>query len=170
MKLIEPSEEYSGEISAFRQEFLNAGEHMDGCGMLRSIADPIEWIKNSRLRSSMDTTTDETGVYAKQWMLVSEDDLKIVGMLQYRPQSNIDVRVGYCVRPSMRRHGYALMMLKSFLSMCRDNKMEDIYISCETDNEASRKTLLKAGGIKAADVDFKGISLERYKLKCCNLF
>ncbi len=35
MKLIEPTMEYDRQIQAYRQEFLDFGGSMDGCGSLR---------------------------------------------------------------------------------------------------------------------------------------
>lgn len=33
--LTEPDEKYAEEVRAYRQEFIDIGDHMDGCGALR---------------------------------------------------------------------------------------------------------------------------------------
>ena len=42
--LIQPTIAYAEEIAAYRAEFLRTGSSMDGCGPLRRIADPAEYL------------------------------------------------------------------------------------------------------------------------------
>ena len=44
LRLLLPTAEYRDEIAAYRQEFLDAGDSMDGTGPLRRMADPMEWL------------------------------------------------------------------------------------------------------------------------------
>ena len=44
MILTEPSVEYSEQIRAYRQAFIESGESMDGTGGLREFDDPQDWI------------------------------------------------------------------------------------------------------------------------------
>lgn len=43
--LIRPTSKYASQIVAYRQEFLDAGDSMDGTGPLRRIGNPEEYIK-----------------------------------------------------------------------------------------------------------------------------
>ena len=45
---IKPDESYAAEIAAYRQEFLDANDSMDGTGNLRECEDPLKWISQSR--------------------------------------------------------------------------------------------------------------------------
>lgn len=42
--LIRPTSEYAGQIIEYRQEFLNAGDSMDGTGSLRRTSNSDEYI------------------------------------------------------------------------------------------------------------------------------
>ena len=83
MRLIEPTTEYSRQIQAYRKEFLDCGDSMDGTHGLRNIEDPIKWIEHCALYK--DSLTVPRGrVPATQYIFVREEDDKIVGMLQIR--------------------------------------------------------------------------------------
>ena len=83
MRLIEPTMEYSEQIQAYRQEFLDNGDSMDGTGGLRNFDDPQEWI--DFLVSHMDPKTIPEGrVPATQLIFVRDEDQKIVGMIDIR--------------------------------------------------------------------------------------
>lgn len=44
INLREPGPELCGEIAGYRQEMLEAGSSMDGCGSLRRTEDPAVWL------------------------------------------------------------------------------------------------------------------------------
>lgn len=102
-------------------------------------------------------------------MLVREEDRKIVGVIQIRHYFNAYLEkygghIGYSTAPSERRKGYAEMMLKMALPKCRELGMDKVLITCMKDNEGSRRTILKNGGIYESTVyePNSGIYLERY--------
>ena len=83
MRLIEPATEYEEQIREYRNEFLASGDSMDGTGALRKFEDPHDWIAYSD--SLKDPRTVPRGkVPSTQYMLVREEDGKIVGMIQIR--------------------------------------------------------------------------------------
>ena len=45
-KLIRPTINYASRIAEYRQEFLDKGDSMDGCGSLRTLNNPFDYIKN----------------------------------------------------------------------------------------------------------------------------
>uniref|UniRef100_UPI0025D9A84D GNAT family N-acetyltransferase n=1 Tax=uncultured Traorella sp. TaxID=1929048 RepID=UPI0025D9A84D len=55
--------------------------------------------------------------------------------------------IGYSVRPGERRKGYATLMLSKMIGVCREKNMEKILVTCLKSNQASRKTILKNGGV-----------------------
>ena len=68
MKLIEPSIEYENQIRAYRQEFLDCGDSMDGTEGLRRYENPKEWIE--RLHSFKDPSKIPAKAQALEYPLV----------------------------------------------------------------------------------------------------
>lgn len=60
---------------------------------------------------------------------------------------DIGGHIGYDVRPSARRRGYATAMLRAALPVARDLGVERALVTCDTDNVASRKVIEANGGI-----------------------
>ena len=168
MLLIEPTLEYAKEVEAYRHEFLDMEGSMDGCGSLRRCATGAEWIEKS-LAGKDPATVPAHLVPATQFIYVRESDDKVVGMLQIRHYFNEYLEkyaghIGYSVRPSERRKGYATAMLHDALPHCRELGIRDVLVSCLTDNEGSRRTILKNGGVYESTVHEPELQrdLERY--------
>ncbi len=166
--LILPTSDYTEEIFAYRQEFLDAGGSMDGTGPLRRIADPYEWLQTVESYRRHETVPEGL-VQATQFIFVRERDKRIVGMLQVRHYFNDYLEkfaghIGYSVRPTERSKGYAKRMLREGLEFCRSIGIERVLISCEIHNEASRRTILANGGVYESTVyePDKKIDLQRY--------
>ena len=168
MILIQPSMEYARQIRAYRREFLDAGDSMDGTSGLRQFEDPGEWIVYVNAHANPETVP-EGRVPGAQFLYVREEDRKIVGMIDLRFALNPYLEkyggnIGYSVAPSERRRGYATGMLGRALPMFRERGIGRVLITCIKDNEGSRRTILNNGGVFESTVyepDEK-LELERY--------
>lgn len=85
------------------------------------------------------------------YLAVREKDDRLVGIMDFRRRLNPYLlnyggNIGYSVRPSERGKGYAAQMLRLLLPKCRAAGKSRVLITCEMDNIASRKTILRAGG------------------------
>ena len=168
MKFIKVSAEYAEQIQEYRQEFLDAGDSMDGCGSLRRIADPMEYIKKCKDYECPETLPEGL-VIATQFLFVREEDNRLVGMIQVRHYFNDYLskyggNIGYSIRPSERQKGYAKAMLSAVLPFCREINLEKILITCNDNNIASEKTILSNDGIYESTVYEPGenINLKRF--------
>ncbi len=168
MKLVTPTIEYADEIKAYRDEMLLAGSSMDGTGSLRKLENPADWLKDNEAYMHKDTVPDNF-VAATQFIYVCENDKKIVGMIQVRHYFNEFLEkygghIGYSVRPSERRRGYAKRMLKEALKYCKEIGLNRVLITCYRENEGSRRTILANGGVYESTVKLPDSDkyLERY--------
>ena len=168
MLLIEPTMEYDAQIRTFRQDFLDAGSPSEGSGSLLRYANPQEWLDHVAQYANPETVPPDR-VPCTQYIYVREDDGKIVGMIQIRHSLNEMLRkysghIGYSVCPSERRKGYATQMLAAALEKCREMGLSRVMLSCRPENEGSRRTILRNGGVFESAVyePDKDRYLERY--------
>ena len=168
IKLVTPTEEHLDQVWAYRQECLDAGSSMDGCGPLRDADGPKQWL--AEVKSYTDPATVPEGkVQATQFLGVRESDGKVVGMIQIRHYFNEYLEkyaghIGYSIRPEERRKGYAKEQLRLVLPFCKGGGLDKVLISCEPDNPGSRRTILANGGVYECTVHEpdEDIDLERY--------
>lgn len=149
--LIRPTSEYASQIIEYRQEFLDAGDSMDGTGPLRRFENPEEYIKICAEYEDP-TTVPSHLVPATQFFFIRKSDNKLVGMIQIRHRFNDYLEkyaghIGYSVRPSERRKGYAKEMLRMTLPFCREIGIDKVMITCIDGNIGSEKTILANGGV-----------------------
>ena len=166
--LTRPTSEYASQIAEYRQEFLDAGDSMDGTGPLRRIEDPEEYIKTCAEYEDPQTVPPHL-VPATQFIFIRQSDNKLVGMLQVRHCFNDYLEryaghIGYSVRPSERRRGYAKKMLKAVLPFCKGIGLNKVLVTCIDGNIASEKTILSNGGEYESTVfePNDNVSLKRY--------
>jgi len=55
--------------------------------------------------------------------------------------------IGYFIRPSERRKGYATQMLAMMLEKARQRFISRVLVTCDKDNVASAKVIQKNGGV-----------------------
>ena len=166
--LLRPTEAYIPQIEDYRREFLEYGGSMDGAGALRRCESGREWLDHVE-QYSRPETLPEGKVLSTQFILVRESDERLLGMLQLRHYLNDYLRriaghIGYSVRPTERRKGYAKRMLAMALPEARALGLDRVMISCHVDNEGSRRTILSNGGVFDSTVwdEEDGEMLERY--------
>ncbi len=154
--LIRPTSEYVSQIAQYRQAFLDAGDSMDGCGPLRRIEDPHEYVK---LCKDYESTKEVSArlVPATQFLFIRKSDNQLVGMIQVRHRFNDYLEkyaghIGYSVRPSERRKGYAKQMLRMALPYCCEIGLDKVLITCLDGNIGSEKTILANGGVYESTV------------------
>lgn len=154
--LIRPIDEYAKQIAGYRQEFLDAGDSMDGCGPLRRFEDTEAYIRICKEYENI-ATVPEGLVVSTQFMLVRKKDNRLIGMIQVIHYFNEFLEkyagnIGYSVRPSERRNGYAKEMLKMVLPFCREIGLDKILVACIDGNVGSEKTILANGGVYESTV------------------
>lgn len=155
-------------VRAYRAEFIASGDTMDGCSNLRRfehMEDWYDWISKAECRE----TCPQNWVPDSQFISIRNSDSRIVGMLDIRHELNeaclnLFGNIGYSIRASERRRGYASIQLDLAKEICRSIGMESILISCHKQNTASARVILRNGGVLENEVtDHRnGEVLQRY--------
>lgn len=70
--------------------------------------------------------------------------------------------IGDGIRPSERRKGYGTAMISLALDECKKLGIEKVLITCRKDNIASKKSIIKNGGVLENEVLEDGHLMERY--------
>ncbi len=151
LRLVQPSVAYAEQIAAFRKEFLDCGDSLDGTSNLSNYPDVREWLKWLDTLSAPETCP-KGFVVSTQWLLVRERDEKVIGMINLRHTLNDYLlkyggHIGYATRPDERHKGYAKIMLGLALAQSAEVGLKRVLITCNKENEASRRTILALDGV-----------------------
>lgn len=168
----EASMQFAGEIAAYRQEMLDAGSGFDGCFSLKRMPDMKEYTDYCIGWANPSRQVDSHGAAGTVLLCLRQSDMKMVGCMQVHSILNENMsrctgHVGYSVRPSERRKGYAKRMLAKAKDYLSSFGFTEIFVSCLPDNEASRRTILANGGeyVETVFLESDGVNLERYRIR-----
>jgi len=169
---VEPSMAYAEEITAYREEMLAAESSFDGCLSLKRMPDPKEYVEYCNGWANPSRILKENGARGTVLLCIRKADSKMVGCMQVHHVLNEQMRnvtghVGYSVRPSERKKGYATRMLAKAKDYLSSFGFSEVYVSCLPENEASRRTILANGGkyMETVYLEEDNVNLERYSIK-----
>lgn len=166
VRLVPPTEADEGEVLAYRDEFLSAGEPLHGTAWLAESGSYREWL--AAVRDNLTEETVRPGLVPSTTLLARDAKTgALVGMIDIRHRLNdfllaFGGHIGYSVRPSRRRRGYATRMLAAALEVCRELGLSRVMIACDSENAASARTIERCGGVMENEVPEDGRLTRRY--------
>lgn len=169
LTLVTPSREHEAEAIAYVREFAEHGSHVHGAGGLTDYLENYGgWLDKLRADLDYDNIPPDR-VPAHTFFAVRREDGRIVGMTNIRHRLNDFLlreggHIGYSVRPTERRRGYATEMLSLALEHCADLGIGRVLVTCDKSNIASARVIQKNGGLLENEVATSELAevLQRY--------
>ncbi len=149
-----PHKNLEEEIFAYKQEMIeNKDGGLPGCGGLEKYDNFEEWYGHILQYRDKNKIPRESGyVEGSQWLLVDTNRNRVLGMVNIRHYLNdflthFGGHIGYSIRPSERRKGYAKLQLQLALDVLRSKGVTKALITCDVSNIGSAKTIEACGGV-----------------------
>ncbi|GAB3751882.1 GNAT family N-acetyltransferase [Yimella radicis] len=155
IRLVEPSEALRDSWFKSIAEF--GGDHVHGYSIFgftaKELADPDgfgRWL--AQQRRNLTDPPEGFVPAALYWIVDDTDPDQVLGSLSLRLCLNDFLleeggHIGYGVRPSARRRGVATAALAASLGTAREHGLARVLVTCDEDNEASRRTIERCGGV-----------------------
>jgi len=149
MRLREVNLEDKEKIWQYREEFLQESDHVAGAAYLDKAKTFEEWYEVLQ-KSKSEETVPEGWVPAMTYVAVDEEE-NILGIINFRFKLNEFLlhrggHIGYSVRKSERRKGYAKEMVRFCLLEAKERGIKRVLITCNAENIASENTIKANGG------------------------
>ena len=173
IKLVLVGEEHLDQLYEMRDEIRKDTEpdKFAGFGNINKYEDLHDWLKELELYKIWDTVP-EGRVPMVKYLGIRESDGKAIGIVSVHKSIEHPVlglwggHIGYSVRPTERRKGYATQMLNHALTLCSLLGLKEVMVTCNVDNIASEKVIQANKGVfeRTVTVDDE-LTVKRYWIK-----
>ncbi|SFG56120.1 Predicted acetyltransferase [Halobacillus alkaliphilus] len=167
--LVKPTVELEKEYLSFYNEWLESGEKMVPWVIKKNpvpFGEMVQYLINQENGVKLPEGRVPTSTY---WLINTEK--KILGVVNIRHDltellRNSGGHIGYGIRPSERRKGYASKLLELSLEKANGLGINEALVVCDEWNTASFNTILNNGGNPDEDyIEEDGNVLKRFWLK-----
>lgn len=151
VRLVRPSMEYREQYMAFYKDWISSGEDIVPWVVEKDPSNFEQFLEFLYSEDSEEKLTDSNWVPHTTYWLLNEEDV-LVGAANVRHRLNQKLlncggHIGYGIRPSYRRKGYANALLSQTLLITKQMGLIEVLLVCDKGNIGSEKTILKHGGV-----------------------
>jgi predicted acetyltransferase len=164
--LVKPQYDLKVEYIDFYEEWKHSGEDMVPWVISQSpypFADMLQFLSDHEQGIGLPEGWVADSTY---WLV--DDSRRVLGAVNIRHGlteflMNAGGHIGYGIRPSERRKGYATRLLELSLAKTKELGIERVLVVCDAGNIGSEKTILKNGGVRDTDyVEADGHVIRRF--------
>ena len=146
IRLVLPKEENREDVLGFYREIMDSN---GSCIGMKNADDYDAWLQEMRNRESGHNLPQ--GYVRENFYLCYLKD-RMIGVFSLKFELTDYLlgyggHIGYAIRPSMRRRGYATDVLRIGLGLAESFGFDHVLCVCDEDNIASEKTILHNGGV-----------------------
>lgn len=163
--LKKPNENDEIEVMLYRKEFTDKNEYVNGSSGLSKINIYKDWLKKIN-----DENNKNNNPVRSELLMIRQSDNKIIGMTNIRHslENGFEIsggHIGYSIRPSERKKGYGNIILALALNYCKTLGIKNVLVTCNKENNASKKVILNNGGKYENEIEENGEIIERFWIK-----
>ena len=165
VRLIKPTESLENEYLDMILEWKESGEALIPWSLNLETNDFKLFVEDLNNYPKGVGLADDFVEFSTFWLV--DDSNRILGVIEIRHRLNAALlfrggHIGYGIRPTERRKGYAGKMLALGLKQCRIIGIPRVLITCWKDNIGSVKTITKNRGFLDFEDTDNGVAFQRY--------
>lgn len=150
LRFIRPTVTLEASHATFLDEFLVAGETVHPWVVAEPYDDFSDYVAMLEAASKGLGLPRDFVAHSTFWLVDAADEIVAVSNLRHELTKfllDYGGHIGYGVRPSKRRLGYAGEILGRTLEAAKRSGIDRVRITCARDNVASARTILRNGGV-----------------------
>jgi predicted acetyltransferase len=165
LKLLKPNIELQSQYIEMMQDWIDNGENLVPWVL------KIDYKDFQKMIEILDNNSNGVGLkenyVPSSTFWLSNKDNKILGVVNIRHYLNKDLEfigghIGYGIRPSERKKGYATEILKQSLEFTKKLGIKRVLVTCDKINIGSAKTILNNFGKLDSEVEINEKIVQRY--------
>lgn len=165
LELLRATSEMEEQYYDFINDWENNGEAIVPYAVRLLDMDYKTWLEHTYKIENKDSCPENL-VPAHTYFLTLENK-RIIGAVNIRHYLNdylfnFGGHIGYGIRPSERKKGYAVSMLAMALPIAKELGINKVLITCDKNNVGSAKTIINNGGVLENEVSQYGEITQRY--------
>ena len=167
LRLVEPQLDFRDSYRTFVQEFKETGEPLHPFTLSFPYDDFDSLVVRLHAYGRGEDLPPGFVAHSTYWLIQNESEIVGVSNLRHELTDKLRFKgghIGYGIRPSARRKGFATALLAQTLIRAREIGLREVLLTCDKRNEASARTILRNGGILLNEelIPSRGEAIQRY--------
>ncbi|SUC10302.1 Predicted acetyltransferase [Pasteurella canis] len=172
LTLIQPNLTHKNQILNYQQAYQAADLVLHGASQLQqfSAKNFADWLDYIQAPAGTHLFGYEKKVKDSSYLAWHNNENRMIGMINIRHELPPHLlqyggHIGYSIHPQEWRKGYATEMLALALEKTDELGIKEVMISCDKDNIASSRVIIKNNGVLENEIRLDGKIIQRYWIK-----